>query len=331
MSKLRIGMISLAHGHGFSYLHQLLGNSAVELIGIADEHKPRVQHVLEQHNLPFYADYRDLLALKPDAVVICSENSRHAEHVIAAAQAKAHVLCEKPLGIDVAEMEKMIEVCQENGVQLMTAFPCRYLAAVAQAKQAVDAGEIGSIVAIKGTNRGSLPPGWFLDKSLSGGGALLDHTVHVMDLMNWFTGSTVKEVYAYAATLFHRELDIDDSGMIHVKFDNGVFGVLDTSWSRNSSFPTWGDVTMEIIGTNGVIAIDGLGQVNEVFSEEHGKATWAYWGDNMDEHMVGAFVDALVTQQPVPISGEDGLRSAAVALAGYASVASGQPVNMSKA
>ncbi|MDQ0896581.1 putative dehydrogenase [Paenibacillus sp. V4I7] len=58
---------------------------------------------------------------------------------------------------------------------------------------------------------------------------MLDHTVHVMDLMNWMTKSEVKEVYAYSATLFNDNLDIDDAGMIHVKFVSGVFGVLDTS------------------------------------------------------------------------------------------------------
>lgn len=71
---------------------------------------------------------------------------------------------------------------------------------------------------------------------------MLDHTVHVMDLMNWFTGSPVEQVYAYAGTLFDPEhkRTIDDSGMVHVTFANGVFGVLDPSWSRNPGFPTWG-------------------------------------------------------------------------------------------
>lgn len=328
MNPLKVGMISFAHGHAFSYLRALANHPDVEIVGIADENRDRVQAVVERHELPYFADYRDLLRAAPDAVVICSENNRHAEITIAAAEAKAHVLCEKPLGIHVEEMEAMIEACNANGVQLMTAFPCRFLTAVEEAKKAVDAGEIGSIVAIKGTNRGTMPGGWFVDRTLSGGGALLDHTVHVMDLMHWFTGSRATEVYGYAATLFHHELDIDDSGLIHVKFENGVFGVLDTSWSRPKSFPTWGDVTMEIIGTEGVISVDGLGQVNEVYTDETGKGRWHYWGDSMDDQMVKAFVNALIRQEPVPITGTDGLHSAAVALAGYRSAALGQPVGL---
>ncbi|MGG1514273.1 Gfo/Idh/MocA family oxidoreductase [Paenibacillus oryzisoli] len=326
MTTLKIGMISFAHGHAFSYLEALRALTHVEVRGIADEVASRVAEVTARYGVPYYERYADLLATDIDAVVICAENARHEEITIAAAKAGKHVMCEKPLGLSVSEMETMIAACRENGVQLMTAFPCRYLAAVVAAKKAVDAGEIGDIVAIKGTNRGSLPSGWFVDPSLSGGGALLDHTVHVMDLMNWLTGSEVTEVFAHADTLFHEGLEVDDAGMIHVKFASGVVGVLDTSWSRNPAFPTWGDVTMTIVGTKGTIAVDSFAQKNELYSIDSGKGVWSFWGDNMDAHMVQAFVQALLDGTEVPITGEDGLRSTAVALAGYQSVASGQPV-----
>lgn len=327
MNKIKIGMISFAHGHAFSYLNSLVAMPEVEVAGIADEVKSRVEAVAEKHGIPYFEDYRELLSMEIDAVVICSENVRHAELTIAAARVGKHVLCEKPLGVSKREMEEMIAACKENGVQLMTAFPCRYLPAVVQAKQAVERGEIGEIVAIKGTNRGSFPGGWFADKSLSGGGAVLDHTVHVMDLMHWFLGAEVQEVYAYAATVF-QEKEIDDAGMVHVKFDNGVFAVLDPSWSRNRSFPTWGDVTMEIVGTRGVLSVDAFAQKNDVYSVRAGKGVWSYWGDDMDAYLVRSFVEALRHGTPVPITGEDGMKAAAVALAAYESAAQGQPVRL---
>lgn len=326
MKALKVGIISFAHGHAYSYLDSFLAMPEVELSGIADEVRSRVKEVGAKHSIRLYDDYRELLNSDIDAVAICSENVNHAKHVIHAAEAGKHIICEKPLGLSVNEMEMMIEACQANGVQLMTAFPCRYLAAVVNAKKAVDAGEIGDIVAVKGTNRGSMPGQWFVDPKLSGGGALLDHTVHVMDLMNWFTGSKVTEVYAYAATLFHEELEVDDAGLVHVRFANGVIGVLDTSWSRPKSFPTWGDVTMEIVGTRGHLFIDSFAQSNEVYSDARGKGVWSYWGDNMDHYMIKGFVNALIAGNPVPITGLDGLRSAEVALAGYRSLKTGQPV-----
>lgn len=224
-------------------------------------------------------------------------------------------------------MQEMIDTCKKQGVQLMTAFPCRYIPAVIQAKEAVDRGEIGEIIAMKGTNRGSMPGGWFIDPELSGGGAVLDHTVHVMDLMNWFLGCKVSEVYAESGTLFH-DIPVDDTGMVHMKFENGTVGVIDTSWSRSKSFPTWGDVTMEVIGTKGVISIDSFAQYNEVYSDDRMKTQWSYWGDNMDEYLVKAFVEAMKEGKPVPITGEDGYKSAQVALAAYESIRRGDTVKL---
>ena len=77
-------------------------------------------------------------------------------------------------------------------------------------------------------------------------------------------------MYAHAETLFN-DTEIDDAGMVHVKFANGVVAVLDPSWSRNRTFPTWGDVTLEIIGTKGVLNIDSFAQKNDVYSDVTGK------------------------------------------------------------
>jgi predicted dehydrogenase len=327
VAKTKVGMISFAHGHANSYLSGLLAIPDVEIIGIADPVASRVEGLTQRHNIPYFADYRDLLKTEVDAVVICSENVHHAEQTIAAANAAKHVLCEKPLGVSVDEMRRMVDAAKQNGVQLMTAFPCRYLPSVRQAKQAVERGDIGDIVAVKGTNRGSMPGKWFIDPALSGGGAVLDHTVHVMDLLNWFLGSKVTDVYAESGTLFH-DIPVDDAGMVHVGFANGVIAVIDTSWSRSKSFPFWGDVTMEIIGTNGVISVDAFAQKNEIYSDEKSKAQWSYWGDGMDDLMVADFIQAVREGSDVPISGEDGLKSAQVALAAYDSIRQGKKVSI---
>lgn len=327
MSKLRIGMISFAHMHAASYLQALLTRDDVEVAGIADENEERVRPFTEPNGIAYYSDYKELLQQPIDAVVICSENVRHAELTIQSARAKKHVLCEKPLGLSEEEMLEMVEVCHAEGVQLMTAYPCRYIPAVRAAKEAVDRGDIGEIIAMKGTNRGLMPRGWFIDRSQSGGGAVLDHTVHVLDLMHYITGSEVEEVYAHVETLFH-EVDIDDAGMLHVKFKNGVFAVHDPSWSRPDSFPTWGDVTLEIVGTDGVIHVDSFAQKNDVFSNKATKSEWSYWGDDMDQGLIDGFVDALLHGTDVPITGKDGYLSARVAFAAYESARSGATVKL---
>ena len=99
------------------------------------------------------------------------------------------------------------------------------------AKKAIDENAVGKILAAKTTNHGSMPGGWFIEKEKSGGGAVMDHTPHVVDLLRWMMKSDPVEVYAEADTLFH-DIDIDDAGMLTIQFDNGVFASLDTSWSR---------------------------------------------------------------------------------------------------
>jgi len=329
MNEIKIGMISFAHMHAASYLRALARRNDVKVVGIADAAHDRVKPFLEHYGLAYYADYHDLLKQDVDAVIVCSENVHHAEITMAAARAKKHVLCEKPLGLSDDEMRQMIQACKANGVQLMTAFPCRFLTSVMEAKQAIDRGDLGEIVAMKGTNRGMMPGGWFIDKALSGGGAVLDHTVHVTDLMNWFSGSSPVEVFAHAETLFH-DVDIDDAGMVHILYENGVFAVLDPSWSRNSAFPTWGDVTLEVVGTKGCLQIDAFAQKNEIFSTDRAKGEWSYWGDNMDDGLIDGFVEALRDGGAVPVTGMDGYRSARVALAAYRSAQSGRPVQLTE-
>lgn len=114
----------------------------------------------------------------------------------------------------------------------------------------------------------------------------------------------------------------------HVKFANGVFAVLDPSWSRSSSFPTWGDVTLEIIGTKGTLSIDAFSQKNDLYSDAAQKANWSYWGDDMDTELINSFVDSIVQGKPVSVSGEDGYLSARVGLAAYESARIGQPVQL---
>jgi myo-inositol 2-dehydrogenase/D-chiro-inositol 1-dehydrogenase len=324
MAKLKVGMIGLAHTHAEGVMRVLAKHPEVEIVGVADENRSYVEPFDKIY--PYFANYKELLDTDVEAVFIFSENVHHAALTIDAAKARKHIFCEKPLGTSVAEMEDMVAACKENGVQLMTGFNNRYVQAVIRAKEAVQNGEIGTVIAVKGTNKGALPRrDWFVDRNLSGGGAMLDHSVHVMDLFNWILQSKVVEVYAESATLFH-DIPIDDSGMIHFKYENGVIGVLDTSWSRVKAFPMKRDLTLEIIGTEGTINVDVRKLSNEVYSNSAANAEWSDWGDNLNSLIVGDFVHSIRTGISVPITGEDGLRSATISLAAYESSRLGQPV-----
>ena len=125
-------------------------------------------------------------------------------------------------------------------------------------------------------------------------------------------------------------MDIDDTGILTIQFDNGVFATLDTSWSRTKSYPTWGDVTMEIVGTDGVISIDSFAQDFDLYSDANTSAQWVYWGDNMDLWLMRDFANAVANNTPFQITGEDGLRALEVAIAAYESAEKKIPVGVGR-
>lgn len=322
---VKIGIMSMAHMHAYSYADAVRSMPNAELAGIADHDTDRAIETATTFETTAFARYADLLRTDIDAVIIGSENVRHRELCEMAADAGKHVLCEKPLATSVEDGLAMIAACRKRQVQLMTAFPCRFSPAMGRLRTTVIDGAAGSILAIRGTNRGRCPFGWFVQTELSGGGAVIDHTVHVTDLMRWLTGSEVVEVYAEISNRMFGQ-DFDDTGFLNLRFANGVFASLDTSWSRPKSFPTWGDVTMAVVCDRGTLTLDMFAQNLVLYSDKSGATSWSHWGDNIDRLMLEAFVSAIADGQPVPITGEDGLRAAEVALAAYRSAETGEPV-----
>ncbi|MCM3717722.1 Gfo/Idh/MocA family protein [Fictibacillus phosphorivorans] len=320
---MKVGIISFAHSHAYGYADAVKRIPGAELVGIADDNFERGKEAASRFDTKHYGSYEELLSQDIEAVIVTSENSMHHEHVVAAAKAKVHVLCEKPLATKAEDAEEMIKVCKENGVILQTAFPVRFNSSIIRAKHIVDQGDLGEILAIKGTNRGTNPGGWFVDPEKSGGGAVIDHTVHVVDVMRWFMGAEVKEVYAEIGNLIS-EHEIDDCGILTIEFDNNVFTTLDCSWSRNETYPTWGDVTLEIVGTQGTLSVDAFAQKLDVYDKEGVK--WNYWGDDMDFGLVNDFLTSVSEGKEPSITGTDGLKALEVALAAYESSKKKQPV-----
>ncbi len=118
---------------------------------------------------------------------------------------------------------------------------------------------------------------------------------------------------------------VEDTAFLTITFEDGVFATLDASWSRPKTFPTWGDVTMGVTGTRGVMELDMFGQAAIHYNDEKGRITEHNWGSDLDRAMVGAFVRAIASGQPVPVTGVDGLWAVEVVDAAYRSVATGQP------
>ena len=141
-------------------------------------------------------------------MIVCSENARHRGLVELAAAAGVHVLCEKPLAITTEDGQAMIGPAQRAGVILMTAFPMRFSPVMMEVKTLLDRDGLGKVYAFNTTNQGTMPArhrAWFVDKALAGGGAGMDHIVHLADLLRWYLRSEVATVYAQFNRILHAD------------------------------------------------------------------------------------------------------------------------------
>lgn len=318
MKKVKIGIISFEHMHALSYTRYLCSMDDVEVTGIADSDNFRGTEMAAKFSTAYYSDYRELLKEDIDGVVICSCNKLHAPITIDAAKAGKHVLVEKPFATNYDDAKAMLDACSSNNVKLLTAFPLRFNQASIDVKKAIDSGEIGDILCITGINHGKIPYGWFLDKNLSGGGAVIDHTVHVADLIRWFTGSEIKTVYAESGALIHNK-GIDDCGILTIELENGVFATIDTSWAHHKNYTIWPEVYLEIIGTEGVIILDAFKQVERMYSSYNGEINDEVWGSDGDLGLMREFVDVIRTEREPMVTGLDGAKAMEIALAAYKS------------
>jgi predicted dehydrogenase len=328
--------MSFAHLHAVSYI-RCLQELGVEVLAADPDHRHRPEgesggpELAESLGVGYVDSYAELLRWRPDGTVVCAENSRHRELVELAAAAGSHVLCEKPIATTLADARAMINCCADHGVSLMIAYPVRFSPAFAGLLQTLRSGALGEPVAVTGTNNGQLPTdqrAWFTDPTLAGGGSLTDHTVHVADLLDaLFHPARVSSVYAVANRVLHSgEVAVETGGLVSISYDNGVVATIDCSWSKPASYPTWGGLSVQLVGTGGIADLDAFSQRVEGHSQSSGNAIWLPYGPDSDAALVGEFVSAIHQGRVPQPDGEVGYRTLEVVLAGYESVRTGQPV-----
>ncbi|MCW5943998.1 MAG: Gfo/Idh/MocA family oxidoreductase [Fimbriimonadaceae bacterium] len=322
---LRIGFLGVTHMHAWGYAWGLRGRGDAEAIGVHEPDRDHAGRFSSDFQVPAFETAEALLDAC-DAVIVCSENTRHAECVELAAAAGKHVLCEKPLAPNDEHGRRILAAVERSGIKLMTAFPCRFSPAFRRLKDKVGAGTVGTVRGICATNRGSCPFGWFVERDKSGGGAMIDHVVHVADLLRALLEEEPVRVQAQIGHNVYGQ-DWEDTAMVTIEFGSGVFATLDSSWSRPKSYKTWGDVTMNVVGDTGVLEMDMFGWSADVYRNETMRYGLSGFGSNMDAGLTAAFIEAVLEdKEPVP-NAYDGIQAARVAIAGYESVRrGGEPV-----
>ena len=204
-----------------------------------------------------YQDWRNMLDKETlDAVVVATPNKFLKKITLWAAQRNIHVLCEKPLGRNAWEAERMVEVTRENRVILKTGFNHRYHPAISKAHEMAEDGAIGEIYFARCIYGHGGRPGyekeWRARKDESGGGELLDQGVHVVDLFRWFMGE-FEEAYGYIPT-YYWNMEVEDNAFALFKTSEGKVATMHTSWTQ------WKNrFTFEIFGEPAYLIVEGLG------------------------------------------------------------------------
>ena len=325
---VRIGICSTAHLHADSYAAALSAHPDATLMGVTgvEDGTNDCRAKADEYSVDYLEPSELFDAV--DGVVICSTNADHIEWVERAANTSTDILCEKPLTPTFEEAERSVTLCREAGVHLGVAMPLRFSQPVRNAKKAADNGVLGELRFLSGTNRGKMPGGWFIDADSSGGGAVIDHSVHIPDIVRWITGEEVEEVYAEADTRFH-EISVEDVNLLSMTLTDGTEFVLDGSWSKPEEWDFWGDATLRLVGTEGVISVDCFDQkIKQTCDTGDPGIQSLYWGSDPDEGLINDFIEAVAEDRPPSKTGADAVNDIAIVEAAYESIDESKPISV---
>lgn len=323
--KVRIGIIGAGNiaqnAHIPAYLHQ----PDVELVAVCDIKADRAEEVARRYNIKHvFTDFNEMVKLPElDAVSVCTWNNSHAAATIAALEAGKHVLCEKPMAMNVAEAEAMRDAARRTGNVLQIGFVNRYRTEAQVMKEMAAAGKFGEIYFGKATilRRRGTPLGWFTDPAKSGGGPVIDIGVHIIDLTRYLMGNP--EPVRVSAGVFAKlgdyktkavsrwkAFDTDNlvfgvedlaGGVIH--FANGASMVFDVSWAANiKEVP----LLSQVFGTKAGFNLDPF----TIYTEDEGylvDLTPVVDRGNIWDAQIRHFLTCIKTGQTPLASADDGV------------------------
>jgi predicted dehydrogenase len=253
------GWVSPSHAVGI----QALAAENVELVAVADQDIERARSLADAHGSPdVHGDYLELLSRDDvDAVSICLPDFLHSRAALAAADAGKHVLCEKPLALDLDEAGTMVEAFEKRGLSLGLVMNHRFTRDNMRVHRAIREGAIGRVLmvgvlhssALTGNDDGSSP--WRGRRGLAAGGILATQAIHFLDLLLWFAGPA-RSVKAWTQSLVRTDLDYEDTAALALRLESGALATLVTT----NGTPIMDDLSgtrIEVHGTDGYFVLAG--------------------------------------------------------------------------
>ncbi len=349
--KLRAGIIGL--GVGKAHADGYLNSADADLVAVCDMNEERLNQSATDWKVDGrYTDFRKMFAEENlDIVSVCLPNALHSEASIAALEAGVNVICEKPMAITVAEAEQMVETAKRNNKRLMVCYNYRYRADSQWVYHMVQSGKLGKIYHVNASwRRETGIPGWgvFGSKALSGGGALIDLGVHVLDLGLWMMGFPgVKTVSGDIRSVFGKEglktwragsqtpaFEVEDGGVAFLRLDNGANMVLHATWAEHGQ-PNEDAFRVELQGSEGTAILHVRNYRNEdtlrFYSEVEGEPvttipTVRFGRAGGHELLVKNLAASLRAGTPPSTTGEQGLMGVKILQAIYESSEAGHEI-----
>ena len=273
---MKIGLIgtgTIAHTHAKA-IHSLPN---AELTGSFSRNKENNKKFAKEHNCRAFSSLDEMLSdNKTDAVIICTPSGSHLEPGIEAMKHKKHVIIEKPLEITLDRIDKLIVTARQEGVKLTCIFQSRFAGAARELKKAVEQGRFGKITMADAVvkwyrtqeyyDSGKWRGTWQLD----GGGALMNQSVHAIDLLQWLMGKP-EMAMALTATLGHERIEVEDTAAATLRFGNGAIGTIQGTTTAYPGFRKH----IEINGTEGSIILE-----DDYFK------TWTFKNETADDERI---------------------------------------------
>ncbi len=292
------------------------------VVAVAEPLRERGEALAAAHGARWFASLDDLLAASGvDAISICVPHHLHRDAVQQACDARVHVLLEKPIANTLDDADAILERAGAAGIVLMLGFVHRFRSEVLHAKRALASGAIGEPFSLLDrfcSLGGPHPPAWVWDRASAGGGVLMYGGIHAVDRLRWLLEREVLAVTARAHEAYGFG-DVEDGLVALLDLEGGATATL---FEHSPPFGRPGGWATEVFGTEGAVRIQ-TGEWVEVTTAAGTERVDA--GDELHfEREIAEFVSAVSEGREPSVPGEAGRASLAVALAAYASAASGQ-------
>jgi predicted dehydrogenase len=228
------------------------------LVAVSSRKEANARRLADRYKVDWYTDYDDMLKRKDlDIVCVCTPSGAHRNPAVAAARAGKHVIVEKPLEITLERCDDIINACDQAGVRLCAIFNSRFTEGSQLVKKTIDSGRFGVLtlgdayIKWHRTQQYYDSGGWRGTWELDGGGALMNQSIHAIDLLQYFMGP-VKSVQAFTATLAHERIEVEDTAVAALRFENGALGVIE---GATAAYPGMLK-RVEVSGSKGTVILE---------------------------------------------------------------------------